>query len=93
MLKLVVWWAEFLTADHNVQVRFPVLPWGSFLEGEDSHGDPGLLRFKNPPRTPYPYITGQHNRASWASQPQKSVTLRPKLGGETTKPLSDMWRY
>jgi hypothetical protein len=24
------------------RVRFPVLPWGFFLEGEDSHGDHGL---------------------------------------------------
>jgi hypothetical protein len=33
--------------------RFPVLPWGFFLEGEDPHGDHGLgslveLRFKAP---------------------------------------------
>jgi hypothetical protein len=24
------------------RVRFPALPWGHFLEGEDSHGDHGL---------------------------------------------------
>jgi hypothetical protein len=52
-----VWWAEFLTADREVQVRLPVLPWGFFLEGEDSNGDHGLgslveLRFKPPPGTP-----------------------------------------
>ena len=29
--------------------------------------------------------TGQRNRASWASQPQKSVTLLPCPGGKTTK--------
>jgi hypothetical protein len=44
------------------RVRFPVLPWGFFLEGEDSHGDHGLvslveLGFKVPPGTPYPHIT------------------------------------
>jgi hypothetical protein len=44
------------------RVRFPVLPWGSFLEGEDPHGDHGLgslvqLRFKAPPGTSYSYIT------------------------------------
>jgi hypothetical protein len=43
-------------------VRFPVLPWGFFLEGEDSHGDHGLgslveLGFKAAPGTPYPHIT------------------------------------
>jgi hypothetical protein len=43
-------------------VRFPVLPWEFFVEGEDSHGDHGLgslveLRFKAPPCTSYPYIT------------------------------------
>jgi hypothetical protein len=44
------------------RVRFPVLPWGFFLKGEDSHGDHGLgilveLRFKAPPGTSYSYIT------------------------------------
>jgi hypothetical protein len=43
-------------------VRFPVLPWGFFLEEEDSHGDHGLgssveLMFKAPSGTSYPYIT------------------------------------
>ena len=43
-------------------VRFPVLPWGFFLNGESTHGDHGLgsvveLRFKAPPGTSYPYIT------------------------------------
>jgi hypothetical protein len=41
-------------------VRFPVLPWGFFLEGEDSHGDGSLgglveLRFKAPPAISYSY--------------------------------------
>jgi hypothetical protein len=44
------------------RVRFPVIPWGFFLEGEDFHGDHGLgslvaLRFKAPPGTLYAYIT------------------------------------
>jgi hypothetical protein len=44
------------------RVRFPVLPWGFFLEGEDPHGDHGLgslveFRFKAPPGTSYSYIT------------------------------------
>jgi hypothetical protein len=44
------------------RVRFPALPWGFFLEGEDSHGYHGLgslveLRFKAPPGTSYSYIT------------------------------------
>jgi hypothetical protein len=34
---------------------------------------------------------GQRNCASWASQPQKSVTLRPQPGGETTKSIRDKW--
>jgi hypothetical protein len=43
-------------------VRFPVLPWGFFLEREDSHGDHDLgslveVRFKAPPGTSYSYIT------------------------------------
>jgi hypothetical protein len=82
------------------RVRFPVLPWGFFPEGEDSLCDHGLCslvepRFKAPPGTSYSYITihliGQHNCASWASQPQTSVTLRPQPGGETTKSIRDMW--
>jgi len=66
-----------------------------FLEGEDSHGDHGLgrlveFRFKAHPGTTSPSITthtpsGQRNYASWASQPQKSVTLLPRPGGRTTK--------
>jgi hypothetical protein len=44
------------------RVRFQVLPWGFFIEGQDSHGDHGLgslveLRFKVPPGTWYSYIT------------------------------------
>jgi hypothetical protein len=81
------------------RVRFPVLPWGFFLEGEDSHGDHCLgsvveLRFKAPPGASYSYsstLSGKRNCASWASQPQKSVTLRPQPGGETTKSIGDMW--
>jgi hypothetical protein len=42
----------------RIRVRFSVLPWGFFLEGEDSHSDQGLgslvgLRFKAPPGTSY----------------------------------------
>jgi hypothetical protein len=35
--------------------------------------------------------SGQRNCDSWASQPQKSVTLRPQPGEETTKSIRDMW--
>src|SRR5215469_13814511 len=35
--------------------------------------------------------SGQRNCASWASQPQKSVTLQPQPGGESTKSIRDMW--
>ena len=74
---------------------------GIFLEGEDSRGDHGLgrlveFRFKGPPGTTSPSITthtssGQRNCASWASQPQKSVTFLPCPGGRTTKSTKDMW--
>jgi hypothetical protein len=42
------------------RVRFLVLTWGFFLEGEDSCGDHGLgslveLKFKVPPDTSYSY--------------------------------------
>jgi hypothetical protein len=73
------------------QVRLPALPWGLFLEGEDSHGDHGLgslvelrlrpllvLHIRVSPST----SSGQRNCASWASQSQKSVTLRSQPGGE-----------
>jgi hypothetical protein len=44
------------------RVRFPVLPWGFFLEEEDPFGYHGLgslgeFRFKAPPGTSYSYIT------------------------------------
>ena len=68
---------------------------GIFLEGEDFRGDHGLGRlvefgFKAPPGTTSSSITthtpsGQGNCASWASQPQKSVTLLPCPGQRTTK--------
>ena len=58
---------------------------GIFLEEEDSHVDHGLgrlveFRFKAPPGTTSSSVTthtpsGQRNCASWAFQPQKSVTL------------------
>ena len=49
-----------------------------------------------PPGTTTSSITthtpsGQGNCASWASQPQKSVTLLPCPGGRTTKSTKDMW--
>jgi hypothetical protein len=69
------------------RVRFPVLPWGFVLEGKDSHGDYGLgslveLRLR-PLLVLHIHISpstssGQHSCASWASQPQQSVTLRPQ---------------
>jgi len=45
----------------------------------------GRFRLKAPPGTSSPYISpltpsGQRNCASWASQPQKSVTLPPQPG-------------
>ena len=54
------------------------------------------FRFKAPPGTTSSSITtytssGQRNYDSWASQPQKSVTLLPCPGGRTTKSTKDMW--
>jgi hypothetical protein len=82
------------------RVRFPTLPWGFFLEGEYSHGDHSLsssVELKLRPllvlyiHVSPPTSSEQHNCASWASQPQKSVTLRPQPGRETTKSVRDMW--
>ena len=74
---------------------------GIFLEREDSRGDHGLdrlvdFRFKARPGTTSSSVTThtpsvQRNFASWASQPQKSVTLLPRPGGRTTKSKNDMW--
>ena len=88
-------WSESLTTNHEVPVSIPDSTVGIFLEGEDSRGDHGLgrlveLRLKTPPGTTSSSITthtssGQRNCASWASQPQKSVTLLLCPGGRTTK--------
>ena len=82
------------------RVRFPALPWEFSLKGKIPRGDHGLgrlveFRFKAPPGTTSSSITthtpsGQRNCASWASKPQKSVTLLPCPGGRTTKPTKDM---
>ena len=54
------------------------------------------LKVLTPPGTTSSSITthtpsGQRNCASWASQPQKSVTLLPCPGGRTAKSTKDMW--
>ena len=84
-----------MTTNHEVPGSIPGSTVGIFLEGEDSHGDHGLgrsveFRFRAPPGTTASSITthtslGQRNCASWASQPQKLVTLLPCPGGRTTK--------
>ena len=93
--SLVVWWSESLTTNREVPGSIPGSTMGIFLEGEDSRGDHGLgrlveFRFQAPPDTTSSYITthtpsGQRNCASWASQPQKSVTFLPCPGRRTTK--------
>ena len=98
---LVVQWSESLTTNHEVPGSIPGSTLGIFLEGEYSRRDHGLgrlveFRFKAPPGTTSSSITthtpsGQRNCASWASQPQKSVTLLPCPGGRTTKSTKDMW--
>jgi hypothetical protein len=84
------------------RVRFPVLPWGFFLEGEDSHGDPGLGSVVERRLRPFLVLhihispstsSGQRNCAPWASQPEKSVTLRPQPGGEIMKSIRDICRH
>ena len=101
MTSLVVMWSEPLTANHEVPGSIPGPTVGIFLEGEDSRGDHCLgrlvdFRFRAPPGTTSSSITthtptGQFNCASWASQPQKSVTLLPCPGGRSTKSTKDMW--
>ena len=93
--SLVVYWSESLTTNHEVPGSIPCSTVGIFPEGEDSRGDHGLgrlveFRFKGPLLALHPPISpltssGQRNRASWASQAQKSVTLLPCPGGRTTK--------
>ena len=87
--------------NHEVPGSIPSSTVRIFPEGEDPRGDHGLgrlaeFRFKAPPGTTSSSITthtpsGQRNCASWASQPQKSVTLLPCPGGRTTKSTKDMW--
>ena len=101
LTSLVVQLPESLTTNHEVPGSIPGSTVGIFLQGKDSHGDHGLgrlveFRFKAPPGTTSSSITahtslGQRNCASWASQPQKSVTLLPCPGGRTTKSTKDMW--
>ena len=101
MTSLVVWRSESLTTNHEVPGSIPGSTMGIFLEGEDSSSDHGVgrlveFRFKAPPGTTSSSITahtpsGQRNCASWASQPQKSVTLLPCPGGRTMKFTKDMW--
>jgi hypothetical protein len=83
------------------RVRFPALPWGFFLIGEDPHGGHDLGSSYNLGLRPLPVLhihispstsSGQRNCASWASQRQKSVTLQPQPGGETTKSMTDVWQ-
>jgi hypothetical protein len=79
------------------RVWFPALPWDFSLIGEDSHGDHGLglrplpvLHIHISPST----SSGQCNRASWGSQPRKSVKSQPQPGGETTKSMTDiLWHW
>jgi hypothetical protein len=80
------------------RVRFPVLPWGFFLEGKDSHADHGLgswveFRFKAPPSTSYSYITihliGTTYLRLMGVPTSEVCYIQP--GGETTKFIRDMW--
>jgi hypothetical protein len=83
----------------NSRVRFPAQTWGIFLEGEDSHGDHdlgSLVKFRSRPllvlhmHVSPSASSRKRNCTSWASQPQKTVTLRPQTGGETTTSIRDV---
>ena len=97
LTSLVVYWSESLTTNHEVLGSILGSTVGIFLEKEDSHGDHGLgrlveFRFKAPPGTISSSITThtsseQRNCASWASQPQKSVTLLACPGGTVLRLL------
>ena len=97
----MVYWSEFLTTNHEVPGSILGSTVGIVLEGEDSRGDHGLgrlveFRFTAPPGTTSSSTTthttsGQRNCATWASQPQNSVTLLPCPRGRTTKSTKDMW--
>jgi hypothetical protein len=70
------------------RVRFSVLPWGFFLEGEVPLGDHRLGSLVELSLRPLLVLhispstsSGQSNCASWASQTQKSVILQPQPGG------------
>jgi hypothetical protein len=100
MTSLMVWWSEFWLLIMRSRVQFPVLPWGFFLEGEDSHDDHGLVNLEKCWLRPLLLLhvhisqstsSGQANCASWASQPQTSVTPWLQPGGETMKSRSDLW--
>ena len=86
-----------LTTDHEVPGSIPGSTMGIFL----CRGRIPVVtmvwvvsrsRLKAPPGTLSPYISpltpsGQRNCASWASQPQKLVTLPPQPGGGNHKSL------
>jgi hypothetical protein len=87
LTSLVVQRSESLPTNDEVPGSISGSTVGLFLEGDDSRGDHCLgrlveFRFKAPPGNTSSSITthtpsGQRNCASWASQPQKSVTLLP----------------
>jgi len=79
------------------RVRFPVLTWEFSLKGRIPAVTMVWVGWYNlglravlalhPPISPLT-SSGQRNCASWASQPQKSVTLLPCPGRGTTKSIS-----
>jgi hypothetical protein len=95
--SLVAWWSELLTTNHEVPGSIPGSAVGIFpCRGRSPQrswsGNLVEVRFKAPPGTQRSHSSsltssGQRNRALWASQPQKSVTLRPQPGAGTTKSI------
>ena len=81
MTSLVVEWSVSLTTNHEVPGSIP----GSTMVWVVSR-----FRFKAPPGISSSCIlplisSGQHSRASWASQPQKLGTLPPQPGATPRK--------
>ena len=93
--SLVVQWLESLTINHEVSGSIPGSNVVIFFQkgmipavtmawvGWQNLGLRALLAL-HPPLSSLT-SSGQRNCTSWASQPQKSVTLLPYAGGRTTK--------
>jgi hypothetical protein len=87
----MVQWSEFMTTDYEVPGSFPVLTWGFILAVEDFHGDHSLGSLVEIMFNALYFTIQVIETTSLLSKLQKSFTLRPQLGEEATKSISDMW--